>query len=172
MNTSSVINRGSYTQIPLMTLPGEQLALDIANGKVPYQITPCPVTGGHHQPMDIYTDAGDYFWVAIECGACRWNAMGGIIGKTETELKRIDETDPDYFDDVPPGDVTLVPDDEFNRDPNTGEYYASGTIYCWREYVLGGGIIGMDVTDFIYHTHDRMPVPDPKDPGQVIWPIV
>jgi hypothetical protein len=158
MDTRCTINRGSHARIPLP--PNEQLALDIANGTVPYQITPCPETGGRHHPH--ISSTLDIPWVQVECEVCGWSALA-LIGD-------------DYLDEE---DFTIymvetaIPDDGYQQ--------AGKPIHLWQEMVhdIPPGAqqgsfagIGLDVVGYRYHTHDRMPVLDPKNPGQVIWPIV
>ena len=149
---------------PVQTLqPCQELSKKIALGQVPYKITPCPVTGGHHEPIVLPTD--EVTWVDVECKQCKWVAMGYIYTKTEDELWDINDDDPDWFEDIPVSDVSLEPDDQFNDEGNC----SSGTVYLWKEYVRGGGTLGLDVTNQIYHTHDRLPIIDPNEPDWPLW---
>ena len=154
MDKFSTINHFRPTSLS----PGQYLQVDIALGRVPYQVTPCPATGGHHTPEISEESQAGGGWVEMTCEKCAWVSQGVIYTKNEQQQEQLRQTNPDYFDDVPASDVTIHPDDEYNRDLVTEQYYTSGTVYCWHD----------PYTDD-FHTHDRLPVIDPKEPDWPLW---
>jgi len=177
INRCSIISKGPTINIAGTLSDKKVLEIQIALGQHPYDLTPCPVTGGHHDPLIYLSDAGGT-WVDIECKACKWKSLG-VLNITEDEV--IDRFyDDDGADDIPVSDLlTMVPDDSFQEDwlGRSSITIDLTTIRLWKETIYGiGGTsivsqLGLDPVDAIYHTSSKMPFQDPNNPQEVIWPI-
>jgi len=117
-----------------------------------YVITPCPQTGSTHDTLVRTVE--DFPWATVECYFCGWlalaivdeilpNTLPPVITNSPYRVSRSNRTN--YVIE------TLVPDDTYQQD--------GSPIHLWQ-----------DPTTDTYHTHDRMPVPDPNDPNEFIWP--
>ncbi|MDA8580372.1 hypothetical protein N9L01_00225 [bacterium] len=144
----SVINR---TPLVIPLTDKDRHYRDIVAGRVAYMTTRCRKLGGRHVPYVRVIE--DYPWASIECGECGWRALG---------LVEAAANDPDDFKIL-----TLVPDDMIQQDGHP--------VYVWTEEVTaqtsrsGFGSLGLDVVDYKYHTHDRLPVLDSNN--EIVWPV-
>jgi hypothetical protein len=173
MDLRCTLNHNYGQSISDIEDPKQAFEMGIAQGLKTYELTPCPVTGDHHEP-EILISVDN--WVDVTCKACKWRAMG-TLNLTLDEIIEKDENDPGWDEDIPISDLeSLVPDSAFqeNWDDPTIDLT---TLMLWKETIYGiGGTsifsqLGLDPVDEIYHTHSKMPFPDPQHPKWVIWPI-
>ena len=166
MDLRCTLNHNYGQSISDIEDPNQAFEMGIAQGLKTYELTPCPVTGNHHEPKILISVDN---WVDVTCEACKWRAMG-ILNLTLDEIIEKDENDPDWEDAIPVSDLeSLVPDNVFQE--NHEDFTTPlTTIMMWAEPVLGGNF-GVEIMDEIYHTHSKMPFPDPRDPKWAIWPI-
>ena len=156
MDKRSIINR-TYLVTPITGT--EKHYLDIVAGRVAYQTTPCPETGGYHLPHGIRIE--DFPWATIECGACGWRALAMLEDQYEDEIRNTGG----LFDMTMI--ETAIPDDEYQQQ--------GYPVHLWSEPITaqtsrrGFGSLGLDVIGYKYHTHDRLPVLDSD--GDVVWPV-
>lgn len=123
---------------------------DIASGQVAYKTTPCPQTGNFHSPHVIRIE--DFPWATIECHECGWKALALVEDQYEDEA---------LFDMTMV--ETAIPDDEYQQQ--------GLPVHLWSEPITvnySNGI-GATIIDYLYHTHDRLPVLDSD--GEVVWPV-
>ena len=151
MDKRSIINR-THLVDPLNDY--ERHLHDIVSGQVAYKTTPCPKTGNFHSPHVIRIE--DFPWATIECHECGWKTLALVEEQYEDEA---------LFDMTMI--ETAIPDDEYQQQ--------GYPVHLWSEPITaqtsrsGLGSLGLDVVDYKYHTHDRLPVLDSNN--EIVWPV-